>query len=64
MPKFAVVYGYVSPADYERLKWIAKRDDLTMSKLIRAALNDYLEESGDAILADMQPVGRPSLVAD
>lgn len=40
-------YMVVTPADRERLKKLAREDRTTVSRLLRAALNDYLEAAGE-----------------
>lgn len=56
MPSVAsrFLYAAVSAADHARVKRIAAYEKVTVSAFLRAALNDYLEESGYATLADMR----------
>lgn len=43
----------VTPADRERLKKLAREDRTAVSRLLRAALNDYLEAAGEPPLDEI-----------
>lgn len=50
------LYANVTVADHNRLRCLAARDQQSLSGLVRAAVNDYLEAIGEAMLEEL---GKP-----
>lgn len=44
---------YVTPDDHARLVQLARSGGVTVSQILRAAVNDYLEGVGEPLLAEM-----------